>query len=72
MKDLYNNINDAFSQPIESEKLEAKFKRMKKKDIAKLRVALSLILPCLMGPADGDTTSEISHYTGLESIGSNA
>lgn len=33
---------------------------MKKKDIAKLRVALSLVLPCLLVGPDGDSISEIS------------
>jgi hypothetical protein len=37
---------------MESERLESKFKKMKKKDITKLRIALALILPSLQEPSD--------------------
>jgi hypothetical protein len=60
VKDLYSSINESFGQAMESEKLEAKFKKMKKKDIIKLRIALTLILPSLLELSD-DANSEISH-----------
>jgi hypothetical protein len=62
VRDIYAKLNDSFSQPMESERLEAKFKKMKKRDVITLRVALTLILPSLINPGD-DATSEVSHST---------
>lgn len=52
---------------MESERLEAKFKKMKKKDIMKLRIALTVILPSLMESSD-ESASEISHKSRIESM----
>jgi hypothetical protein len=52
---------------MQSERLEAKFKKMKRRDVINLRVALTLILPSLINPVD-DVASEVSHSTNLESI----
>jgi hypothetical protein len=50
-----------------SDRLEAKFKKIKRRDVITLRVALTLILPSLINPVD-DVTSEVSHSTNFESI----
>lgn len=44
---------------MESEKLEAKFKKMRKKDIIKLRIALSIIHQSL-GASPDELGSEVS------------
>ena len=62
------DINDLVISKTEREHLFEKFKKMKKKDIMKLRVALMLVLPTLTGFSSEDNISEISHCT-FESLG---